>query len=229
MTERDPPFHSSTGYFIEFELELHALLEFVDMGAGSVEHEIARRKDELKYQMEMGARAERESLYEEDGYIFDPAALDDYYSDRIAAAETDFRPFVYMSGIGLLFTVFEVFLTKVAAEAATLAGSDERLGSRPPVVNRAVEFLRSTCGMVITLSEEDEQRLSDLRQVRNKLIHTLGSDIPIEVRARLSALLPEGDVTIDASLAEHAFEVVAGIAMLLEEAFAQRFGLDTST
>jgi hypothetical protein len=225
VIDRAPPFHSSTGYFLEFEHRLHALLEFVAVSTVSVEREVERREEEFKRQMDEGPRLESGELPAPDGYWFDPAALEDYYTDWIATARDDYLPFVSMGGIALLFTLFERFLNDMAAEAARLAGSEELPRRRQPHIENALDFMRRACGMVVTLSEEDEQQLLDLRKVRNSLIHQLGSDIPDEVRTRLASLLPHGDFRFDMGFVEHAFEVVAGVATLLEEAFAERFGL----
>jgi len=226
MIERDPPFISATSQqlFIDFENSLHALLEFISVSAASVDKEVARRKDEFEQTMKEGRRWQRE----DQDFLFDPVAAEDYYPIWIAVAEEEYLPFVYMGGIALLFSHFEAFLEDLAAEAAELAGTDERLGSKPPVVERALAFMRHSCAMVIPLSNEHEQQLWDVRKVRHKLIHELGGGIPAEVEARIGQLLPAGEFSIDMPFVEHGFDVVAAIASLLEEAFAKRFGLDAS-
>jgi hypothetical protein len=230
VTILDEPrfFRSVSGIveFVKFEGRLHALDTLDAAQSASVHAELL----DLDREIERISREAEESDGDSETAITVDAALHDWLFDARSWVSDDWLFFTRASNVAFLLTLLETLLDDLVVVAEMRSGVQRESFEperRRPNIDGHLVFLERGCEMVIPLTKAHRRELDDIRTVRNRLIHTLGKDVPIQVQARLAGLVSsdahEEFVKSD-EFVEHAFRVVGEIASILETAFDQRFG-----
>lgn len=183
----DGPFQSESGRvpFITFEEKFARLHRFKEVGDRAVEATVEERRGERRRQIEWARSHPEASVYLNE--------LTDYEDEQVAAIEEEFPEFLYAGVTALIFTLFEVLLGDLVEEAVAMGGQTQELQPTDvPHTSGTSIFCVERAGWKI-LEKRHRRALNNLRSVRNKLIHTLGRDIPEEVHRRLSDLLESPD------------------------------------
>jgi hypothetical protein len=210
-------------FFHEFSERLESLEGFLLMTRVAVETAIDEMPRERDRQIEELQRLESEGSDE----VFVDAATYDYWAERLAVAPDHYREFLYTGITAALFANLEAMLDEMVRAAADETGVPVELDPRPlPNIDKKLLFLERTCGLVIALPKEQRKRLADIREMRNRLVHSFGADLSDELKQRLNDLLSPDDAepfVVDHRLVEHALAVVSDVAEILEAAFDKRF------
>jgi hypothetical protein len=225
-------FRSGSGAveFVKFEGRLHALDTLDAAQAAAVHAETLKLDREVERITGQAEEARAETSNGDEMPAIVDAALDDWLFDARAWVSDDWLFFTRASNVALLLTLLETLLddlVAIAEERTGLRRENVESDRKRPNIDRQLIFLERGCEMVIPLTRTHRRELDDIRSVRNKLIHTLGKDVPDQVRARLQTLASSGDDTDfvkSDEFVEHAFRVVGEIAIILETAFDDRFG-----
>jgi hypothetical protein len=156
------------------------------------------------------------------------AATHDYWSDRLSRAPDHYRVFVYTGITAALFANLEVLLDAMVNAAAQQLDATVEYDTKPmPNIEKRLRFLERACGMTIPLTKEQRRQLGAIREMRNRLLHSLGRELSDDLKRRLKelfAVAEQADFALDDRFVRSALLIVAGIASSLEEAFDARFG-----
>ena len=97
-----------------------------------------------------------------------------------------------------------------------------------PEIDKRLRFLERTCGVMLSLSKRQRRQLAAIRDMRNRLVHSLGRELSDDLKRRLNelaAVAEQGDrIRAGHRFVRSALLIVADIVSSLEAAFEARFG-----
>jgi hypothetical protein len=130
---------------------------------------------------------------------------------------------VLSQGLALLEKLLSDVVHEIASEIATDPKPDQR---QLPYVNRYILFLTRTCGLEFEVSKELWRNLDAIRELRNRYIHNLDRDLPVQIKITLTRIADEMQSTnkpVDDTFVDVGLEVVAELAQRIEDGYWRWF------
>lgn len=155
------------------------------------------------------------------------AEFDDIFSETAGVDIEYFPEYLRLSTISFSLSLVENLLGSLSNEIAKDRGEDVELDKRPlPYINKYILWLTRGCGIDITIDKDLWRSLDAIREMRNRFIHKIDRDIPIEVKKVISEMVStaideENPVTnefVDVSLSK-----LAGLAKTIELAYIKSY------
>ena len=148
--------------------------------------------------------------------------------DEILLPDQEYFPeFLRGAILAHSLALLENLLTDVASEVASELGAHPELDQRQlPYINRHILFLTRTCGLELDVSKDLWRKLDAIRELRNRHIHKLDRDLPLQVKATLSRMADEAqsaEKAVDDTFVDCGLKVVAELAEQLECAYWRWF------
>jgi len=108
-----------------------------------------------------------------------------------AGIDIDYFPeYLRLSTISFSLSLFENLLGSLSDEIANDLGIKVDLDNRPlPYINKYILWLTRGCGLDITINKSLWKNLDAIREMRNRFIHRIDRDIPIQINKIISEMV----------------------------------------
>jgi hypothetical protein len=152
----------------------------------------------------------------------------EFIKDEVNLSDQEYFPeFLRCAVLSQSLALIENLLEDVVHEIATETGVDTKLDERKiPYVNRTILFLTRTCGLEIELGNDFWKNLDAIRALRNRYMHKLDRDLPVQIKTTLTRIADEvesNDKPVNDAFVDVGLNLVAELAGKVEKAYWQLF------
>ncbi len=225
---------SGIALFIEFEYRINSLKRYLDLADQAVQESIRKKQKDLvdftASIKQMRSKSAKDRTDEEQVFLdFEFEAIM-WQEEQFLSDKEYFSEYVYMSIIAVLFSLVESVLDAAAEVAAEKPGIKTKVVeikvAKMPYITKYLYYLNSFCGLDVKVDESVEKSLHTLRKIRNRFLHSLGKDLPEEVKRELVEVLELSHDTgfkIDYQFTLVAFKTVVAFVSSVDRAFEEKF------
>lgn len=120
------------------------------------------------------------------------AELADARSETVDVDAEYFFEYVRLSTLSISLSLVENMLGQLSEEVAKDRGKEVQLDTRPlPYIDKHILWLTRGCGLEIVLPKEVRKRLDVLRALRNRFVHRIDRDLPMDIQNVFGKMLKE--------------------------------------
>jgi hypothetical protein len=206
LDDEDLPLRSTYGgvEFVVFEARMTALLRATTALSRGVETYL----DSLREEASAPTHSPEEEVY---------------VHEELSWAKELVPTYSFGGLFALAFTTLEALLTDVCDRVAQAVGtplSEFRGAAGAPAIERMLEYLARIGDVKVDRGGEEWRRFVTLRQLRNRLVHSLGEDVSPALDEQLQHSLEQRPWSVDARTVRVAVRAVSAVAVRVGDALS---------